>query len=105
MGSPYFVHKHTNAVHVVRTIRGFERILEVVATSMGIRNADSVSEYSAEWITLRDLRDMFASAWETRSRQVVFLEARYEWHGWEKFQRVIVFDFTQKDTSQDTRHR
>lgn len=51
---------------------------------------------SPEWVVLDNLRSAFHEAQSNRSRVVVFLEARYEWTGWEKFQRVVIFDFSGK---------
>lgn len=98
MGSPYFVHKQVNRIHVVRTSRGFERILEVIARSMG-RDLSTVKvdRYSPEWVVYDNLRSAFDEASGTKSRVAVFLEARYEWRGWEKFQRVVIFDFSGKE--------
>lgn len=97
MGSPYFVHKQANRVHVVRSYRGFNKLLDTIChTFEDGRTLDIVSQdyCSPEWRVLHDLYSSFRDAWLTNSRQVVFLEARYEWSGWEKFQRIIVFDFS-----------
>lgn len=96
MGSPYFVHAHVHRVHVVKTTIGFERILLVVRRSMGLADSTKVDEHSPEWVVLRDLLLSYQRALSSHSRVVVYLEARYEWRGWEKFQRVIVFDFSNK---------
>lgn len=93
MGSPYFVHQQINRVHVVRSVVGLNRIVNVVKRSMG---CDVVSAGSPEWVVLNDIYSAFRSALASSSRSVVFLESRYEWRGWEKFQRVIIFDFSGK---------
>lgn len=109
MGSPYFVHTITQNVSVVRTERGFLRILDPVLGTMGI--FDRSLTYSLEsfragllyidgpaYTALADLLQSYDDAVSASARTVAFLEARYEWHGWEKFQRVIVFDFTKRDS-------
>lgn len=92
MGSPYHVHTQVNRIHVVTSSAGFERIRQIVIRNMG----GVVNEYSPEWRVLNDLQSAYTEAMSSRSRSLVFLEARYEWQGWEKFQRVIVFDFSGK---------
>lgn len=99
MGSPYFVHTQTSRVHVTKTSRGFFRILKTVLHSMGHGDFDEfMSKYenihSPEWRSLRDIVDAGCRAASERKRAVLYLEARYEWTGWEKFQRVIVIDFS-----------
>lgn len=97
MGSPYFVHKQVNRTHVVRSFTGFERILEVVARSMGSSTFTILhSDCGPEKVVFDDLLEAYNQACSSRSRIVVFLEARYEWKGWDLFQRVIVFDFSGK---------
>lgn len=97
MGSPYYVHKQVNRIHVVRSFRGFEKILELVARSMGT-NLYSVLRggVGSERVVLDDLLDAYNKANSSRSRSIVYLEARYDWLGWEKFPRVIIFDFSGK---------
>lgn len=95
MGSPYFVHAQSNDVHVVRTARGFERILKIVCQTMGYQRngrSDFSDPMCPEEVVLRDLSMNFLLSQSERRRIVLFLEARYEWTGWKKFQRVIVFD-------------
>lgn len=97
MGSPYFVHKQANRIHVVRTVVGFQRILKTVMRSMGMHDDLSTiksRECSPEYRVLEDLYLAYQEAAKSCSRNVVFLESRYEWTGWEKFQRVIIFDFS-----------
>jgi len=101
MGSPYFVHKHVNRTHVVRSFDGFNKILEVIARSMGtttstVIEALCLDNWSPEGVVFNDLLQAYNEACSSRSRVTLFLEARYEWTGWEKFQRVIVFDFSGK---------
>lgn len=101
MGSPYVVHKQVNRIHVVKSAVGFERILSVLLRSM----SDTLSIYtidtcSPEWFVLNDVTSAFFEAMDSNSRALTFLGARYDWRGWEKFQRVIVFDFTGKDGPQ-----
>lgn len=107
MGSPYFVHQQADAIHVVRSMEGFFRILNVVTTSMGLLDPDihsfedldrvmSFLRNDPEWVVLNDLLSAYTTSRENRERRIVFLEARYEWRGWEKFQRVIIFDRTKK---------
>lgn len=52
--------------------------------------------YSPEWVIFNDLLLAYNEAVTGKSRTLVFLEARYEWTGWEKFQRVVIFDFAGK---------
>lgn len=99
MGSPYFVHAHVNSVHVVRTSRGFERILEIVRTSMGVPKSTAENECTPEYGVLRSLRESYTQASSEKLRVVVFLEARYDWRDWEKFQRVIILDFSGENRS------
>lgn len=95
MGSPYFVHKQVNRIHVVKSHIGFERILDVILRSMNTTlSTVKVEMQGPEWVVFNDLLQAYAEALNSRSRVLVFLEARYEWRGWEKFQRVVVFDFT-----------
>lgn len=97
MGSPYSVHKQVNRIHVVKSVTGFARIRDLICRSMG-HTYESIMEFECgpEWVVLNDLLQAYDEALTSRSRVLVFLEARYEWTGWEKFQRVIVFDFTSK---------
>lgn len=99
MGSPYFVHKQVNRIHVVKSQIGFERIRDLISSSMGYNSLTKVNEFSPEWVVLNDLLQAYQEAEASRSRSLIFLEARYDWLGWEKFQRVIVFDFTSKGRS------
>jgi hypothetical protein len=96
MGSPYFVHKQANRIHVIKTASGLARILNTVQNTMGVRSIDNlinlVDDCSPEWVVIRDILLAYRSSFHTNSRQVIFLEARYEWTGWEKFQRVIIID-------------
>lgn len=96
MGSPYFVHQQANRIHVVRSDVGFNRILGVIVKSMGMPDINHVSDYSPEYRVIQDITQSYTAARESNSRSVVFLESRYEWLGWEKFQRVIIFDFSGK---------
>lgn len=103
MGSPYFVHKAVNNVNVIKTEKGFFRLLDQVCGTMSLdRRFGKTSEVvefiedntGPETVVLDELFTEFLSAITSRKRSVLFLESRYEWHGWEKFQRAIVFDFT-----------
>lgn len=107
MGSPYFVHTVTQNVSVVRTERGFLRILESVLGTMGIWECADMSSLASFRSVLRivdgpanealeSLLQSFYDAQNASARTVVFLGACYEWRGSDKFQRVIVFDFTKK---------
>lgn len=58
------------------------------------RYALSVLDYSPEYRVLNDLYSTFQLCLSKRCRKVVTLEARYDWSGYEKFGRTIVFDFT-----------
>lgn len=103
MGSPYFVHQQANRVHVVRSTTGFERIWKVIANSMNVSHLiteDLID--SPEGVVYGSLREAYSNAIFSKSRVVVFLESRYEWHGWEKFQRVIIFDFSGKKKDQSS---
>jgi hypothetical protein len=53
-----------------------------------------IYEDGPEWRVLRDIYSNYRIAWLNNQRSMVFLEARYEWTGWEKFQRVVIFDFS-----------
>lgn len=97
MGSPYFVHKQANRIHVIKTYVGLKRVLPIVLRSMGdvaLLRADSLKadQCSPEWVVIRDVLIAYRESFMTNSRAVIFLEARYEWLGWDKFQRVIVLD-------------
>lgn len=96
MGSPYFVHRQVNRIHVVKTAAGLERVLSLVQRSMGVKIIDTrinlVDRCCPEWVVIRDVLLAYREAFMTHSRQVIFLEARYEWTGWEKFQRVLILD-------------
>lgn len=95
MGSPYSVHRHVNRIHVVKTAAGLGRVLAIVQNSMGLKtvgNHINLLNEGPEWRVIRDMLVAYREAYFTHSRQVVFLEARYEWTGWEKFQRVVIFD-------------
>lgn len=97
MGSPYYVHQQANRVHVVRTLVGFERIWKVIANTMNVSHLNTEDLVgSPEGEVHENLCVAYADAVSSRSRVVVFLESRYEWNGWEKFQRVIIFDFSGK---------
>lgn len=50
--------------------------------------------YDCETQLFRDIMDKASEAIKNRSRTCLFLEPRYEWTGWEKFQTAIVLDFT-----------
>lgn len=91
MGSPYQVHTHVNRTHVVKSSKGFLRIAKILIQSMGVT---SVSVYSPEYRALVDVIKAYNKSAKFNQRVCVFLEARYEWTGWEKFQRVIIFDFS-----------
>lgn len=100
MGSPYFAHKQVNRIHVVKTFSGFKKILSIIAASMGSTTSAVIADrYSPEWVIFSDLLGAYNDAARSNSRTLLFLEARYEWTGWEKFQRVIVFDFSGKRPS------
>lgn len=96
MGSPYFVHKQINRIHVIKTLVGLGRVLPIVVRSMGKRSLANhinlVDERSPEWVVLRDVLNAYRESFHTNSRAVIFLEARYEWTNWDKFQRVLVLD-------------
>lgn len=95
MGSPYSVHKQINRIHVVKSNQGFVRTLDIVLRSMGTSStAVKAEKQGPEWVVYNDLLQAYTEAQNSRSRTLVFLEARYAWRGWEQFQRVIVFDFT-----------
>lgn len=108
MGSPYHVHSY-GTVHVVKTERGFLAIAKIVLSSAGIKcsitSFNSLTDLrcllnelaGGDYGLLHDLLLGFDTAVFQRSRLALFLEARYEWKGWEKFQRSIVFDFTRYD--------
>jgi len=89
------MHRHVNRIHVIKTPAGLERVLAVVQNTMGLKNVGNhinlVNE-GPEWCIIRDILLAYQEAIETHSRQAIFLEARYEWTGWEKFQRVIILD-------------
>lgn len=57
-------------------------------------SAVKADRYSPEWVIYDQLCTAYQDAYGTKSRTLLFLEARYEWTGWEKFQRVVVFDFS-----------
>jgi len=100
MGSPYFAHKQVNRIHVVRSFSGFKRILSTIARSMDKTTSAVIADrYSPEWVIFSDLLSAYNGAARSNSRTLLFLEARYEWTGWEKFQRVVVFDFSGKHSS------
>lgn len=104
MGSPYFVHKQVNRIHVAKTPEGFERILKVICHSMGFDITAVTAETCwPEWVVLNDLYSAEREAANTSSRVVVFLEARYEWTGWKKFQRVVIIDYSGKAKKLDPR--
>lgn len=96
MGSPYFVHRQVNRIHVVKTVGGLARVLTLVQRSMGMKiidtNINLVDRCCPEWVVIRDVLLGYREAFLTNSRQTIFLEARYEWTGWEKFQRVLILD-------------
>lgn len=96
MGSPYFVHRQANRVHVIKTAVGLSRVLDIVLKTMYPHRMttaiDSVDDGCPEWVVLRDILKAYRASFHTNSREVIFLEARYEWTGWEKFQRVIIID-------------
>lgn len=97
MGSPYSVHRQVNRIHVVKSVASLNKILFTVMRTMGVRSFDApmhdlVAQWSPEWACLRDILLAYRESYTTNSRQTIFLEARYEWTGWEKFQRVIIFD-------------
>lgn len=113
MGSPYVVHQPVGNVNVVRTERGFIRLFNQVCTSAGypgVVNVESASHldylfgeqsnlynlYGSLMPVLRSLLDTFLKAQADQSRVVLFLGVKYEWTGWEKFQRAIVFDLTKQ---------
>lgn len=111
MGSPYFVHKIVGNVNVVRTERGFVRLFNQVCTSAGYPgvNVESLGhlyylfddeseglDYGSLMPVLRSLVYTFQTAQADQSRVVLFLGAGYEWTGWEKFQRAVVFDLTKQ---------
>lgn len=111
MGSPYHVHTFNNNISVVRSEKGFAKILNQVFGTMGkivsfsnildvLTHHRELQENGGgpEWAVLHKLLGDLHRAVKGSKRVVVFLEARYEWHGWEKFQRVIVLDFTKSDT-------
>jgi len=54
----------------------------------------TITEHSPEWCVVRDIYSNYRKAWFNNQRVMVFLEARYEWTGWEKFQRVLIIDFS-----------
>lgn len=96
MGSPYLVHSQVSRIHVVKTLRGFKSVLNIVAKSMNsghVRYFNPDMDSSCpEWVVFRDILLAYRDAFLNSSRSVVFVEARYEWDGWENFQRVIVID-------------
>lgn len=97
MGSPYSVHRQVNRIHVIKSVASLNKVLFTVMRTMGIRSFeapmhDQVEQWSPEWVCLRDILLAYRDSYQTNSRQTIFLEARYEWKGWEKFQRVIIFD-------------
>jgi hypothetical protein len=103
MGSPYFVHQQVNRIHVVRSARGLERVLAIVAKSMGLSDWRTLKE-GPEQVVIHDLLRANDIALYSESRSCVFLEARYEWTGWEKFQRVIVFDYSSAVRAGETKN-
>lgn len=97
MGSPYSVHRQVNRIHVVKSVAGLNKILFTVMNTMGVQSTgepmhDLVAQWCPEWVCLRDILLAYRESYHTNSRQTIFLEARYEWKGWKKFQRVIIFD-------------
>lgn len=97
MGSPYLVHTQVNRIHVIRTQAGFTKVCRIVARTMGIHDSyDLLDLEGPEAVVMNGLREAFTDAFLNNRRVVLFLEARYEWTNWEKFQRVIVLDLTKK---------
>lgn len=105
MGSPYFVHTTSQNISVIRTEVGFLRTLPSILGTLGVWDClDFSSVRTVElslslidgpaYVVLVDLIQAFKTASQQSKRTVVFLGARYEFRGWEKFQRVIVFDMT-----------
>lgn len=105
MGSPYEITVSKNTIHVIKTKRGFEKILSIISTSAG--------QLGDSWIDChcyRDpldaiLMDFFKVALDTvknRAQCVVTLSPRYDWTGSTRFSRTIFLDFTVKrSTSQE----
>lgn len=95
MGSPYHVHSHIT-VSTVRSIRGFNRVVDLVRNTMGVPEGVQLTSLvgSPEYRVLTELHQTLFDCLRERSRKVVFLEARYYWTGWEKFQRAIIVDFS-----------
>lgn len=106
MGSPYHVHEF-DRVHVIRTARGFSNLLSVlvkrVAPELSTQSLEVVfTETSRIWDgpegpLFNSIFSCFGRAILHKRRTALFLEARYEWKGWEEFQRSIIFDFSGED--------
>lgn len=102
MGSPYEISATSNHIHVIKTQRGFEKILTIISVSAG-RPDNSWKEC----FDFRDpldviLIDFFKTALETfdkRGQCVVMLNPRYDWTGSKKFSRIILLDFTKRQTT------
>lgn len=113
MGSPYAVLR-SDRVSVIRTLRGFKQALIRIDGIIDGRLASRI-ELCSDFAALLELTEWFmdnsgsaearlmfdlvyeaADALKARQRRVLFLEARYSWTGWEKFQSAIVLDFSGK---------
>lgn len=121
MGSPYAV-LSSDRVSVIRTFVGFVKTLRRINhiidgpfdTALGqatdfdmlYRHIEAycLAVGSAEARLMLNLTEEAAFAFNMRQRRVLFLEARYVWTGWEKFQSAIVLDFSGKLSRSMTEH-
>jgi len=113
MGSPYAVMR-SDRVSVVRTYRGFTKVIArldniihgrfapFLASCTDFESLRATAELfmdevgSAEARLIYELTYEASNAAKLRTREVLFLEARYEWTGWERFQSAVVLDFSGK---------
>lgn len=99
MGSPY-IFSTISTISTIRSLRGYRRVLDLVKKTMDYKGSLQVSPdgtwniETPEDVVIMQLSQEVIRSILKRDRRIVTLQAKYEWLGWEKFQRSIVIDFT-----------
>lgn len=99
MGSPYIV-STISTISTIRSLRGYCRVLDLIKRTMGYAGSPNVNPdgtwdiVTPEDVVIMQLSQEMICSVLKRDRRIITLQARYDWQGWEKFQRGIILDFT-----------